>query len=702
VSSPSWIFTKGVWFLDLQTTGTAPETDHIIEVAWTRLMNPLPLEHTDHDLPQKPAERVWSLIVRPPDAVLSDKRRLNRTSRLTGLRAEQLNEGSSLEDVWQLICETIPDQRAPCLIHYAAFERRFLGQLSGGKPFPYPIVCTYDLSRHVFPDLPSKSLRAVAGHLHHVSQEQKRAAAHVEAGICIGSAVLTHFLGMGITDTQLLTQYLSEHKAPIRGRTLTGTRIDRTTRLALPKEPGIYRFVGPKDTTLYVGKATSIKSRINSYFHGRSTKGSRLHEMLSQAKALGTLTVTHPMLASLVEAEFIKLLDPPYNRALRAGQRSIAYLRIDPGKPQQARVDATQTCSGHEGELVLGPFPNKNQLEHQLNMIRKCFFPDDDTHLTWEAGGYLDPFSAETFAEARILLLSTWQISDEEFARRPFLRLAGAARRLLTAQLYGRGDDNFPIGAADPPLDPESIDASEDEDDAQSSLHEENSREDAEPQEEAEQDSPRACAARVRGALRAILRESLTGKRLQVLQTCTIALCTKKRPKQPRLKAASVRKGPGRGAVIFHFTEGRLNPKGVIRSEAQLFLSAGEQTSAKHNVRKMPDPVLGAWMQLRADADKRMRPETLDLLRIDQGRALLAELKRLCPRDMQEKSMASEAKNHQSGTRSGAVGTQNETVNSVWIKNAQGARQWIPAQRFLHPIGSMQNLAGSSSSTNAP
>ena len=34
----------------------------------------------------------------------------------------------------------------------------------------------------------------------------------------------------------------------------------------MPDSPGVYKFVGPKKEILYVGKATSLKDRVKSYF----------------------------------------------------------------------------------------------------------------------------------------------------------------------------------------------------------------------------------------------------------------------------------------------------------------------------------------------------------------------------------------------------------------------------------------------------
>ena len=80
---------------------------------------------------------------------------------------------------------------------------------------------------------------------------------------------------------------------------------------------------------LYVGKATNLHSRVNSYFRGRKTKGSRLNELLSRAQDIKFIEVDSPLEASILEHSLIKKIDPAYNRALRSSQRELNYYNSD-------------------------------------------------------------------------------------------------------------------------------------------------------------------------------------------------------------------------------------------------------------------------------------------------------------------------------------------------------------------------------------
>jgi DNA polymerase III epsilon subunit-like protein len=57
----------------------------------------------------------------------------------------------------------LAQQPAPTVIHFARFEQPFLRRLAGGV-FPLDVLCTRDIARHLLPDLPGCSLRALAGY----------------------------------------------------------------------------------------------------------------------------------------------------------------------------------------------------------------------------------------------------------------------------------------------------------------------------------------------------------------------------------------------------------------------------------------------------------------------------------------------------------------------------------------------------------
>ncbi|MFX6149426.1 nucleotide excision repair endonuclease, partial [Acinetobacter baumannii] len=75
--------------------------------------------------------------------------------------------------------------------------------------------------------------------------------------------------------------------------------------LQLPDRPGIYRMLAQDGRVLYVGKATSLRSRVNSYFHGK-TQGKRKREMIAQVWDIQVTECGSALEAALLENEEIK------------------------------------------------------------------------------------------------------------------------------------------------------------------------------------------------------------------------------------------------------------------------------------------------------------------------------------------------------------------------------------------------------------
>ena len=113
----------------------------------------------------------------------------------------------------------------------------------------------------------------------------------------------------------------------------------------LPKRPGVYRMLRRNGDVLYVGKATSLKQRVGSYFQTRAPHAEHILEMLTQARDLEWTVTGSALEAALEEADTIKKLSPPYNKALRGGERSIVF-----ATPALDHVSDTP-----EGEHRLGP-----------------------------------------------------------------------------------------------------------------------------------------------------------------------------------------------------------------------------------------------------------------------------------------------------------------------------------------------------------
>jgi DNA polymerase-3 subunit epsilon len=82
-------------------------------------------------------------------------------------------------------------------------------------------------------------------------------------------------------------------------------------------------------SVLYIGKAGSLRHRVNSYFRKQAGVPERLLEMLSQARAISFDVTPSPLEAALLEADEIKRHRPPYNVALTTASRALWFTSLD-------------------------------------------------------------------------------------------------------------------------------------------------------------------------------------------------------------------------------------------------------------------------------------------------------------------------------------------------------------------------------------
>lgn len=306
---------------DCQTTGSSPETGHLLEAAWVvaradDFATDLSVQSANAKLPDGEVEVHSALALLPDDETIPP-----RISRLTGITPEMLDNAMPPAEIWSELC--IAAGQLPCLAHYARFEERFYRRLheEHGSPGPFPLkfICTHRIACRLLPDLPRRGLRALAGYFGHPLPELKRAADHVRATLFIWSCLVETLVEAGVTTFAGLDDLLAKPR-PARGRQWV-VPLAREERLALSDGPGVYRFINAAGNVIYVGKATSLKSRVNSYYRKRKRADKEL-EIVSQAVRVETQPTETRLEAALLEAAEIKRCDPPYNTALRVAGRA--------------------------------------------------------------------------------------------------------------------------------------------------------------------------------------------------------------------------------------------------------------------------------------------------------------------------------------------------------------------------------------------
>jgi DNA polymerase-3 subunit epsilon len=331
--------------LDCQATGANPQKGHLLEIGWIQTcvaaaVNPETLIASAYQI-------ALPVDVASPPAV----------QRITGITRTNSARALPAADVWRKLIQAanaaaIANQieKCPVIIHYSRFETPFLKHLHAlAHPpgaFPFRIICTHEIAKRMLPGLPRRGLRAVAGYFGHSVSRQRRSGAHAVAT----AVIWQHFVRQlqSRHDIQHLDQ-LTDWLARTRPQNRTGRDypMKPEIRLNLPERPGIYRMLRSNGDLLYIGKATSLKQRVNSYFRQKGPCAEHTLEMLSQAANLDVTLTGSALEAAVLESDQIKRHSPPYNVALRKGQRKLTFLTRD-----------LQRCSDEPDKThCLGPLP---------------------------------------------------------------------------------------------------------------------------------------------------------------------------------------------------------------------------------------------------------------------------------------------------------------------------------------------------------
>ncbi len=163
-----------------------------------------------------------------------------------------------------------------------------------------------------------------------------------------------------------------------------------------PDTPGVYFFcarasrnrgaLGSTSDILYIGKATSLRSRVRSYFSGDigATRGPKIVTMLTECDSITFEKTDSVLEALLLEAHLIKKYQPVYN-TMAKDDKSNQYVIITKEEFPQVLIvrgrDMLKTFSLKAAKEkfpysiahTFGPFPYGYALREAMKIIRHIF-----------------------------------------------------------------------------------------------------------------------------------------------------------------------------------------------------------------------------------------------------------------------------------------------------------------------------------------
>ena len=146
----------------------------------------------------------------------------------------------------------------------------------------------------------------------------------------------------------------------------------------LPDEPGVYFFLGKEREILYIGKATSLKNRVRSYFvDDIKDKRSELIEKMILTAEIVEFTTTDSVLEALIlETNLIRTHKPHFNTRSK-DDKSYNHLIITNEEWPRVLVvrekDITEKFTQDEIRYDFGPFTSGSLFREALKIVRKLF-----------------------------------------------------------------------------------------------------------------------------------------------------------------------------------------------------------------------------------------------------------------------------------------------------------------------------------------
>ncbi|MEU8275191.1 excinuclease ABC subunit UvrC [Microbispora bryophytorum] len=139
---------------------------------------------------------------------------------------------------------------------------------------------------------------------------------------------------------------------------------------SIPESPGVYRFRDPGGRVIYVGKAKSLRQRLNSYFADFAGLHPRTQTMLTTAASVDWTVVGTEVEALQLEYSWIKEFDPRFNVKYR-DDKSYPYLAVTMGE-DFPRVQVMRGAK-RKGTRYFGPYSHAWAIRETVDLLLRVF-----------------------------------------------------------------------------------------------------------------------------------------------------------------------------------------------------------------------------------------------------------------------------------------------------------------------------------------
>ena len=138
---------------------------------------------------------------------------------------------------------------------------------------------------------------------------------------------------------------------------------------ALPKDPGVYRFLNKDNIIIYIGKAKNLKNRVKSYFLKSKNASPKHLSLVKHIYDFEWIIVGSEIEALITEANLIKQHKPKYNIRLK-DDKSFPFIKITREPFPQVLIVRNIL---KDGSAYYGPFTDAYRLRKTIKSLFKVF-----------------------------------------------------------------------------------------------------------------------------------------------------------------------------------------------------------------------------------------------------------------------------------------------------------------------------------------
>jgi excinuclease ABC subunit C len=137
-----------------------------------------------------------------------------------------------------------------------------------------------------------------------------------------------------------------------------------------PDSPGVYKWLDEKGMIIYIGKAKSLRKRLQSYVRPSAKHGVKTKSMLGSADTVEWIETNSEVEALILEDNLIKELQPKFNVLLK-DDKTFQYIKVTLGQdyPEVLTVRKIEK----DGAKYFGPKTSGMDVQRIMESVKRIF-----------------------------------------------------------------------------------------------------------------------------------------------------------------------------------------------------------------------------------------------------------------------------------------------------------------------------------------